>query len=96
MKIIQPNVEFIPMPTDKASLLDLLSDTESGFASLYTSRAADTKLDKATNPEYDPDMPLGPDSEEAQVADKSGSSPYTIYQSWLTTYGYLFEDEAED
>ena len=89
-------LEMISECTDKDSLMDLLSDTESGFAYLYTSRAGDTKLDKATNPEYDPEQPLGPDVEEAQTPDKSGSSPYTIYQSWLTTYGYLFEDEAED
>ena len=81
--------------SDKAGLLDLLNDTGDGFAYLYTSRADDEKLNKAANPEYDPEMPLG-EGVENQTPDKSGSSPCTIYYSWLDTYGYLFEEEAED
>ena len=81
--------------TDKADLLDLLNDTGDGFAYLYTNRADDEKLNKAANPEYDPEMPLG-EGFENQTPDKSGSSPNTIYFNWLNTYGYLFEEEAED
>ena len=99
--IAQLNAEALDMIsecTDKESLLDLLSDTDDGFAYLYSALAEDEKLNKATNPEYDPESPPNPDpsSEETMPADKSGSSPYTVYYSWLTTYGYLFEDEAED
>jgi hypothetical protein len=54
------------------------------------------KLFKATNPEYDPEAPVGPDGTESQTPDKSGSSPNTVYYSWLSDYGYMAEEEAED
>ena len=88
-------LDMISECTDKASLLDLLNDSETGFAFLYSSAAEDAKLNKATNPDYDPEAPLGPEAEN-QTPDKSGSSPYTVYYNWLTTYGYLYEAEAED
>jgi hypothetical protein len=81
--------------TDKEDLMDLISDTDDGFAYLFSQRSNDEKLNKATNPEYDPESPLGPDAEN-QVPDKSGSSPYTVYYGWLNDYGYLCEEEAED
>ena len=84
--------------SDKASLLDLLSDADDGFVYMFGSGAADEKLNKAIDPEYDPDSPPNPDpsSDEVMPADKSGSSPYTVYYTWLTDCGYLFEDGAED
>ena len=69
--------------------MTLMNDTQDGFVRLYASGAGDAKLNKATNSAYDPEMPQGPDVPD-QVADKSGSSPYTVYQSWLTTYGYAY------
>ena len=88
-------LEMISECTDKNDLMDLISDTDDGLAYLYSNRSNDAKLNKAVNPEYDPEAPLGPDVEN-QTPDKSGSSPYTVYYSWLNDYGYLFEDEAED
>ena len=82
--------------TDKESLLDVITDAEAGLVYKLSGAAEDEKLNKAINPEYDPENPLGPESEEVQTPDKSGSSPYTVYYSWLTTYGYLAEEEAED
>ena len=88
-------LDMISECTDKAALLDLLNDSEAGFDYLFSSRAEDVKLDKATNPEYDPENPGG-EGAENQTPDKSGSSPYTVYMNWLSTYGYLYEEEAED
>ena len=85
--------------TNKEELMEKLinnKENDGGLAAMFGSAAGDVKLNKATNPEYDPESPLGPESEEEQTPDKSGSSPYTVYYSWLTTYGYLAEDEAED
>jgi hypothetical protein len=31
-----------------------------------------------------------------QTPDTSGSSPYAVYQTWLTTYGYLYTPAVED
>ncbi len=80
---------------DKADLVDLMTNTDDGFARMFSGSAGDSKLNKATNSAYDPEMPLGPEVSD-QTPDTSGSSPYTVYQSWLTTYGYLYVPAAED
>ncbi len=72
----------------KAELQALLTDSENGLMKLYSSSAGDVKLNKATNNAYDPSSPLGPDAPDAKP-DTDGNSPYTIYQNWLTSYGYL-------
>lgn len=79
--------------TTKDELMDLMSDTTDGFIRMYSSSAGDVKLNKATNPAYDPELPLGPDVPD-QTADRSGSSPYTVYQEWLNAYGYAYTPSA--
>ena len=74
--------------TTKAELVDVMSNDTDGFKRIYSSGAGDVKLNKATNKNYDPEKPLGPEGGVEQVADKSGSSPYAVYQAWLTQYGY--------
>ena len=81
--------------TSKEELMILMSDTQDGLIRKHSASAGDVKLNKATNPAYDPEMPAGPEVPD-QVADKSGSSPYTIYESWLTTYGYKYVAATED
>ncbi|MBQ4112516.1 MAG: hypothetical protein IJD38_06945 [Clostridia bacterium] len=81
--------------TSKEELMILMSDTQDGLIRKHSASAGDVKLNKATNPTYDPEMPAGPEVPD-QVADKSGSSPYTIYESWLTTYGYKYVAATED
>ena len=79
---------------DCATMDDLdymLENDTDGLAKSFTSSAGNVKLNKATNPAYDPSMPQGTDvPAENQVADTSGSSPYTIYQNWLNQYGYAY------
>ena len=75
--------------TSKEELMLVMSDTQDGLIRKHSGSAGDVKLNKATNPAYDPEMPAGPEVSD-QVADKSGSSPYTIYETWLTTYGYKY------
>ncbi len=80
-----------------ASLDDLeylMDNDTNGLKKTLAASAGDVKLNKATNANYDPSMPQGPDGPEEQVADTSGSSPYTIYQSWLTQYGYAYVPTA--
>ncbi len=74
--------------TTKAELNDLMMNDEDGFKKIYSSSAGDVKLNKATNNSYDPESPLGPEGGDNQTPDKSGSSPFTVYQAWLTQYGY--------
>ena len=81
--------------TSKEELMLAMTDGENGLLRKHSGSAGDVKLNKATNSAYDPEMPLGPDVPD-QTPDKSGSSPYTIYQTWLTTYGYLYKAAAED
>ena len=81
--------------TNKDELMTLMSDNQDGLIRKFAGSAGDTKLNKATNSAYDPEQPLGPDVAE-QTPDKSGSSPYTIYQTWLTTYGYAYVPATED
>ena len=79
----------------KEDLMSLMSDNTDGLIRKHASSAGDVKLNKATNPTYDPEMPLGPEVQE-QTPDTSGSSPYAVYQTWLTTYGYLYTPAVED
>ncbi len=72
----------------------LLNNDTNGLKKVLASSAGDVKLNKATNSSYDPSMPQGPDGPAEQVADTSGSSPYTIYQRWLTQYGYAYVPTA--
>ncbi len=74
--------------TNKQELLELMSDAEDGFVVMFSNSAGDVKLKKATSASYDPAAPLGPDVAD-QTPDPDGSSPYTVYYNWLTTYGYL-------
>ena len=80
---------------DKADLMSLMSDTTDGLIRKHSASAGNVKLNKATNPTYDPEAPLGPDVAD-QTPDTSGSSPYAVYQTWLTTYGYLYTPAVED
>lgn len=82
---------------DKATLSDLLNNDVDGLKKKYTSSSGDSKLTKALNSAYDPEMPLGPEvPAEEQTPDSSGDSPYTIYMSWLNTYGYLAKPKTAD
>ncbi len=81
--------------TNKSDLMALMGDTQDGLIRKHSGSAGDAKLNKATNPAYDPESPLGPEVPD-QTPDKSGSSPYTIYQTWLTTYGYAYVPSTED
>ena len=80
---------------NKDDLMSLMSDTTDGLIRKHSASAGNVKLNKATNPTYDPEMPLGPDVAD-QTPDTSGSSPYAVYQNWLTTYGYLYTPAVED
>ena len=68
-----------------------MTNSEDGFAKIYSIAAGDTKLNKAINKIYNPDLPLGPEYPDA-TPDKSGSSPYTVYWTWLTDFGYMHEE----
>ena len=81
--------------TNKADLMSLMSDTTDGLIRKHSASAGDSKLNKAVNPAYDPEQPLGPEIAD-QTPDTSGSSPYTVYQTWLTTYGYAYVPATED
>ena len=92
------NAEALAMINEcgnKADLMSLMSDTTDGLIRKHSASAGNVKLNKATNPTYDPEMPLGPDVAD-QTPDTSGSSPYAVYQTWLTTYGYLYTPAVED
>ena len=81
--------------TNKEDLMSLMSDTTDGLIRKHSASAGNAKLNKATNPTYDPEAPLGPEVAD-QTPDASGSSPYAVYQTWLTTYGYLYTPSVED
>jgi hypothetical protein len=81
--------------TNKADLMALMSDAQDGFIRKYAASSSNTLLLKATNPAYDPEAPAGPDVPD-QEPDLNGSSPYTIYQTWLTTYGYAYVPSTTD
>ena len=75
----------------REELENLMTNSEDGFAKIYSIAAGDTKLNKAINKIYNPDLPLGPEYPDA-TPDKSGSSPYTVYWTWLTDFGYMHEE----
>ena len=81
--------------TNKEDLMSLMSDTSDGLIRKHSASAGNVKLNKATNSAYDPEAPLGPEVVD-QTPDTSGSSPYTVYYTWLTTYGYLYTPAVED
>ncbi len=81
--------------TNKDELMELLSDSDDGLVRKFALSSGDAKLSKATNASYDPDVPTG-DPSAPGTPDKSGSSPYAVYQTWLTTYGYAYVPSAED
>jgi len=92
------NAETLAMINEcgnKDDLMSLMSDTTDGLIRKHSASAGNVKLNKATNPTYDPEAPLGPDVAD-QTPDTSGSSPYAVYQTWLTTYGYLYTPAVED
>ena len=72
----------------KEDLMTLMTDTSDGFVYKH-SVGYDNVIKKAVNPAYDPEQPLGPEVPD-QKPDKNGSNPYTIYQNWLTRYGYAY------
>ena len=73
--------------TDKADLLSLMSDADDGLIrKLDPSKTTNKKLEKAIDSAFDPDA----------AKDPSGSSPYAVYYTWLTTYGYLYTPSVED
>ena len=82
---------------NKEDLMSLMGDTSDNLSLIrqHSASAGDVKLNKAVNPAYDPEAPLGPEVAD-QTPDASGSSPYTVYQTWLTTYGYLYTPSVED
>ena len=71
---------------NKTELITLMTDRQTGFVKQFAA-SGDAKIKKAVNPDYNPDEPLGPDVPD-QEPDKSGHSPYAIYQTWLNNYGY--------
>ena len=81
--------------TNKDDLMSLMSDTSDGLIRKHSASAGNVKLNKATNSAYDPEAPLGPEVAD-QTPDTSGSSPYTVYYTWLTTYGYLYTPSVGD
>ena len=94
-KLNEETLVLINECTNKADLMALMSDSQDGLIRKFAGSSGDVKLNKATNKAYDPEAPLGPDVPD-QTPDKSGSSPYTVYQTWLTTYGYAYVAAAED
>ncbi len=80
--------------TNKSELMELMSNTDDGLVRKYSS-SADEKLKKALSSTYDPEAPLGPGVPD-QMPDKSGSSPFTVYKTWLTTYGYAYVPSTSD
>ncbi len=91
----QQALELIDECSTKEELLTLMNDNEDGFVAMYANSAGDKKLNKATNSNYDPASPMGPDVPD-QTADADGSSPYTVYYQWLNTYGYLATNKVTD
>ena len=81
--------------TNKEDLMSLMSDSTDGLIRKHSGSAGNVKLNKATNATYDPEQPLGPEVAD-QTPDTSGSSPYAVYQTWLTTYGYLYTPSVGD
>ena len=80
-------LEMIEECSNKDELMSLMSDTVDGLIVKHDpSKTANEKLEKAVNSLYDPDA----------ANDKSGHSPYAVYYTWLTDYGYLYTPSVED
>ena len=80
-------LEMIEECSNKDELMSLMSDTVDGLIVKHDpSKTANKKLEKAINSLYDPD----------ETSDKSGHSPYAVYYTWLTDYGYLYTPSVED
>lgn len=72
-----------------ADLKELLETDDDSYKSRYTTSNKNyPELKKATNSNYDPASPLGPEAAD-QTPDLNGESPYTIYYKWMTNNGYL-------
>ena len=81
------DVALIEECTNKADLLSLMSDADDGLIrKLDPAKTTNKKLEKAIDSAFDPDA----------AKDTSGSSPYAVYYTWLTTYGYLYTPSVED
>lgn len=79
----------------KEELVMLMTDEDTGFATIYTAEGADNKekMKKALNFSYDPSaVPSGTTTK----IDPSGNSPYTLYYTWMTDYKYLPENKVTD
>ena len=73
--------------SNKDDLMSLMSDATDGLIVQHDPiKTPNEKLEKAINSLYDPDT----------ANDKSGNSPYAVYYTWLTTYGYLYTPSVED
>ncbi len=84
----EQTLELIEECTTKEELLALMTDGDDALMKTYSNSSQDKKFKKAINSSYDPSMPNGPEAAN-QTPDPDGSSPYTVYYNWLTTYGYL-------
>ena len=82
---------------DLTSLVELMGGSDAGcFVKKFSPSNGDLpKLTKATNGAYDPEQPAGPEVPN-QTPDTSGASPYTIYKTWLTNYGYAAKAVVTD
>ena len=97
-RIKEMNAETLAMIDEcstKDDLMALMNDTTDGLIRKHAASAGEVKLNKATNSAYNPELPLGPDGGEDQTPDTSGSSPYTVYQTWLDTYGYAYKPTTD-
>ena len=73
--------------TSKEDLMSLMGDTTDGLIRQHNpAKNPNKKLEKAIDSAYNPDT----------ANDASGSSPYAVYYTWLTTYGYLYTPSVED
>ncbi len=86
---------YIDECLNKDELMALMSEGGDSLIRKLAPSSGDVKLNKATDPAYDPDNPSKDPSVE-MAADPSGHSPYTVYQTWLNNYGYAFVPSAED
>ena len=80
-------LEQIEECSSKAELMSLMNDSIVGLMVKHDpTKTANKLLEKAINPEYDP----------YEAKDSAGHSPYTVYYTWLTDYGYLYTPSVED
>ncbi len=80
---------------NKDALELLMTDADNGFMNIYTASGATNKdkMKKALNNAFDPSAPAGDNPDVQELPDLSGSSPYTVYYTWLTEYKYLPSDK---